>query len=177
MSTIKVNEVQHTGGTTAQTIDSTGRILTPARPAFSAYMTSNQSNRSTNTNHTVDFNATYFDVGSNFNTSTFKYIVPTTGIYQFNLSLRIDDIDTATDYIRVSLIVTDDAGYGGNKAYRAYRSGNSFAADSAHWGIDMSHLVKANASSEVYVEFFTYDGTAQTDIISNDSYFSGFLVG
>ena len=62
-------------------------FLTPDRPAFSAYMTANQSNRSTNTDHTVDFNATYFDVGSNFNTSTFKYIVPTAGIYQFNFSI------------------------------------------------------------------------------------------
>ena len=152
-------------------------FLTPDRPAYSAFMSSNQSNRSTNTNHTVDFDSTLFDIGGNFNTSTFKYIVPKTGIYQFNANIRIDDIDTATDYIRVSLIVTDDAGEGGNKAYRAYRSGNSFAADSAHWGVDISQLVKANASSEVYVEFFTYDGTAQTDIISNDSYFSGFLVG
>ena len=30
-------------------------FLTPDRPAFSAFMSSNQSNRSTNTNHTVDF--------------------------------------------------------------------------------------------------------------------------
>ena len=85
-------------------------FLTPDRPAFSAFMSSNQSNRSTNTNHTVDFDSTLFDIGSNFNTSTFKYIVPKTGIYQFNANIRIDDIDTATDYIRVSLIVTDDAG-------------------------------------------------------------------
>ena len=34
MSKLSVNTIAHTGGTTAQTIDSTGRILTPARPAF-----------------------------------------------------------------------------------------------------------------------------------------------
>ena len=33
-------------------------FLTPDRPAFSAFMSANQSNRSTNTNHTVDFNST-----------------------------------------------------------------------------------------------------------------------
>jgi len=35
-SILKVNEIQHTGGTTAATIDSSGRILTPARPLFMA---------------------------------------------------------------------------------------------------------------------------------------------
>ena len=40
-------------------------FLTPDRPAFSAFMSSNQSNRSTNTNHTVDFDSTLFDIGSN----------------------------------------------------------------------------------------------------------------
>jgi len=152
-------------------------FLTPDRPAFSAYMTANQSNRSTNTAHTVDFNATLFDIGNNFNTSTFKYSCPTAGIYQFNFNLRVDDIKTATDYIRVSLYVTNDAGNGGDKAYRAYTAGNGFDADQEHWAVTMGQLVKANQGSEVYVEFYTYDGAAETDIISNDSYFNGFLVG
>ena len=33
-STLKVNTIQHTGGTTGMTIDSSGRVLTPARPSF-----------------------------------------------------------------------------------------------------------------------------------------------
>ena len=152
-------------------------FLTPDRPAFSAYMTANQSNRSTNTGHTVDFNATYFDIGNNFDTSTFKYTIPISGIYQFNLLLRIDDIDTATDYVYAGIYVSTDASTGGDKLYRSYRSGNSFAADSAHWGVQVSQLVKVNSGATVWAQFFTYDGAAQTDIIDDDSYFSGFLVG
>ena len=34
MSKILVNELAHTNDTTAMTVDSSGRILTPARPAF-----------------------------------------------------------------------------------------------------------------------------------------------
>ena len=37
-------------------------FLTPDRPAFSAFMSSNQSNRSTNTNHTVDFHSTILHI-------------------------------------------------------------------------------------------------------------------
>ena len=37
-STLKVNTIAHSGGTDALTIDSTGRVLTPARPMFYATM-------------------------------------------------------------------------------------------------------------------------------------------
>ena len=36
MSKIQVETISHTNNTTGMTIDSTGRILTPARPAFQA---------------------------------------------------------------------------------------------------------------------------------------------
>ena len=36
MSNLLVQNIKHTNGTTAQTIDSTGRVLTPARPSFRA---------------------------------------------------------------------------------------------------------------------------------------------
>ena len=42
-SIINVDQVGHsTSGTTALTIDSSGRVLTPARPAFFAYLPSQQ---------------------------------------------------------------------------------------------------------------------------------------
>ena len=37
-SELHVDAIKHSGGTSAMTIDSTGRILTPARPAFSAHL-------------------------------------------------------------------------------------------------------------------------------------------
>ena len=42
-SILKVNEIQHTGGTTALTVDTNGRLLTPARPAFSVHLLSTSS--------------------------------------------------------------------------------------------------------------------------------------
>ena len=37
MSNLLVQNIKHTNGTVAQTIDSSGRVLTPARPSFCAY--------------------------------------------------------------------------------------------------------------------------------------------
>ncbi len=85
-STLKVQNIQHTGGTSAITIDSAGRVLQPARPAFRAYMTGDQSAPSANTFTTIQFNAENYDIGGNFNTSNYTFTTPVAGIYYFYLS-------------------------------------------------------------------------------------------
>ena len=73
-----------TGTTTAMTIDSSGRILTPARPAFSG----THVNSAGNTGLTGDIimNTEDFDIGGNYNSSTGVYVVPVTGIYRYSFS-------------------------------------------------------------------------------------------
>ena len=82
-STLKVNEIQHTGGTSAMTVDSTGRILQPAKPAFRAYMSASQGAPSANTFTTIQFNTKSYDIGGNFNTSNYTFTTPVAGIYYF----------------------------------------------------------------------------------------------
>ena len=82
-STLKVQNITHTGGTTAMTIDSTGRILQPAKPAFRAYLTADQSAPSANTFTTVQYNATNYNIGGHYNTSTYTFTTPVAGIYYF----------------------------------------------------------------------------------------------
>jgi hypothetical protein len=79
MSTLKVQEIQHTGGTTAQTIDSTGRILTPARPAFRARIAGSTGGHGDN--GTLVFETEDFDIGGNYDTSNGKFTAPINGIY------------------------------------------------------------------------------------------------
>lgn len=69
---------------TAMTIDSTGRILTPARPAFSG----THINSAGNTGLTGDIimNTEDFDIGGNYDSSTGIYTVPVTGIYRYSFS-------------------------------------------------------------------------------------------
>ena len=48
MSNLLVQNIKHTNGTTAQTVDSSGRILTPARPAFRARIAGSTGNHGDN---------------------------------------------------------------------------------------------------------------------------------
>ena len=81
-----INTIKYDANTTAATIDSTGRVLQPAKPAFKAYMTGNQSAPSANTFTTIQFNAENYDIGGNFNTSTYTFTTPVAGVYYFYTS-------------------------------------------------------------------------------------------
>jgi len=68
MSTLKVQEIQHTGGTTGLTIDSSGRVLTPTRPMFFARMETN-----TDADSVVKFDDIQINVGSCYSSSTGRF--------------------------------------------------------------------------------------------------------
>ena len=118
MSTLQVDNIKTSGGTSALTIDSSGRVTTPARPAFRV-KTNNASHFGQNHGGTTyDINylsplptfpdantTTEMNVGGgtlSFETHPagnggkyLKYVVPVTGIYVFSLagSLRLQQAD------------------------------------------------------------------------------------
>ena len=95
MSDLKVNEVKtdtikDQSGTTAMTIDTSGRIATPARPAFIArgYASLRASDAATINSLTIDsnnqivlFDEVTVNVGSHFNNTTGIFTVPVAGVY------------------------------------------------------------------------------------------------
>lgn len=83
-SIIGVQELQHTNGTSAATIDSTGRILTPARPAFRAVLSTATAGQDYTTRQVMPVDTEKFDIGNNFDLSTKEFVAPIAGIYQFN---------------------------------------------------------------------------------------------
>jgi len=83
MSTLKVDTIQHSGGTTAQTIDSTGRILTPARPAFCAKRINSGGGTGLSGHITLD--TVVFNVGNCWD-GTNKFQAPVAGIYLFTFT-------------------------------------------------------------------------------------------
>ena len=87
-----------TGTTTAMTIDSTGRILTPARPAFRVYGTSSSwtnfvSNTKVSSLTTVDYN-----IGSNYSTTDYEFTAPVAGLYHFSGRFYVNNTATISDY-------------------------------------------------------------------------------
>ena len=81
-STIGVDTIQNsTSGTTGLTIDTSGRILQPAKPAFRARIGAASS--ATGSNGTLVFETEDFDIGGNYNASTGIFTAPIDGVYHF----------------------------------------------------------------------------------------------
>ena len=97
-STLKVNTIQHTGGTTGMTIDSSGRVLTPARPTLFADMDNGSSAAyDTIANMAV---VPYRNVisGSGITLNEGVFTIPITGFYQVNATIlnnNLEDLELA----------------------------------------------------------------------------------
>lgn len=83
-SIIGVETLQHTNGTTAATIDSSGRILQPAKPAFYAYADDGWQGLTSDVWAAVNLDHTRFNQGNHYNTSTSEFVAPVAGIYHFS---------------------------------------------------------------------------------------------
>ena len=80
-SILKVNTIQDaTNSNTAISVDTAGRILTPARPSFYATKTDAQT-ISGNTQTDIIMNSAITNVGSCYDTSNGLFTAPITGIY------------------------------------------------------------------------------------------------
>lgn len=79
MSTLKVDAIQHTNGTGAMTVDSSGRVSFPQRPVFQGYFTGIAANAS---NYNPALNTTY-NRGFTINSALSRITVPISGLYYF----------------------------------------------------------------------------------------------
>tara|TARA_Y100001968_G_C18990998_1_gene541404 strand:+ start:105 stop:611 length:507 start_codon:yes stop_codon:yes gene_type:complete len=168
MSNLLVQNIKHTNGTTAQTVDSTGRILTPARPSFFAHRRGqgNQSLSAT-VNALVQFNQTDHNIGSHFNTSTYKFTCPVSGVYHFDTWLYIYSTDSA------------EARFYINDTSKIRIASVRAASDVNPHGAGGGVTIQLNANDTVSVYAYANDNAAVYDGTSTEasSTFSGFLVG
>ena len=108
-STLKVNELQHTGGTTALTVDSTGRVLQPAKPAFRiARSGSSAADTAGGIGVICPFDVISSNAQNCFNQGGFTFsggvvTVPVDGVYQLNANLRVDGVGTGYLLARITI--------------------------------------------------------------------------
>jgi hypothetical protein len=69
------------GSVTAMACDTTGRITQPAKPCFLAQI--NTGDAGIGAGAKVPFNYEHFDVGGNYNNSTYIYTIPVSGYWHF----------------------------------------------------------------------------------------------
>ena len=158
-SVLKVDAIQKTAGTSALTIDSSGRILTPARPAFMARRTSNQSSG------IVIFDTAMINQGSHYNTSDGKFTAPIAGLYTFS-SVVLSRLGGTDNYFTLELWV--------NGTSYAEMQGYSYLDNDFSGAIQ----VLADLSVNDYVQInFTRDVYGASSASSNFTHFSGYLLG
>lgn len=96
-SELGVQTIQHTNGTDALTIDSSGRVSMPQLPCASVGLTSSNPDDTTNpyTNvGVIKFDDIFINQGNVYSASTGRFTAPVTGIYEISLCLLQDDDGT-----------------------------------------------------------------------------------
>lgn len=144
-----------TGTNTAMTVDSSGRVTTPARPAFSA----TASTSFNMTSGTIPYDAEQFDIGGNYNASTYKFTCPVAGIYSFSFSYYAVNLTTA----RASLY----------KNTSLYAIGNRVETNGSHPSTTSTIVMQCSVNDEIYVGW--QEGSVH--IAPAYNHFSGYLIG
>ena len=153
-------------GTTPHMIfDANGIITKPLQPAFNVLPSSNQNNVAED--DTIVFGTERFDQNGDFASNTFT--APVTGKYQFTISLRVDNIDTAANWNRIELVTS-------NYIYlSSIIDLGGLSSDPVHWHFNFSVLTDLDAGDTALVKWGQDGGASQADV-DDQSSFSGYLV-
>ena len=171
-STLKVNTIQHTGGTTGMTIDSSGRVLLPSLPAFRVSLNSDQSITATGDHEIAWDEGTTSESDNSFTQGGFSWssgvvTVPVAGVYCFSVILRVDSIGSG--YIVGKLLKNNDQ----SSNSEAYIIDGSPPSNYAN--LTGSTVYKCNANDNIRMKITSSADTSYT--VQNQSIFSGHLVG
>lgn len=171
LSTIK----DSTGTNNALTIDSTGRVLTPARPAFSVYLgTTTSGIDATAVETDVPFDTIDFNIGScvAISSDVATFTAPIDGIYHFNSMVQIQGAESA-GWVDSQWHI--DGAKIGSQSDLSYRVLNEPDAAMSYTPLMQSQAVQLNANQTLKVMFRISADTSV--VIRRGTRFSGFLVG
>jgi len=162
-SILKVNTIQDaTNSTTAMSIDSSGRVTTSARPAFSALNTSSLTISGLTA---LYFNTATFNIGNHFELSSGNFTAPVDGIYLFTFKTLLYNMGTGEYFDFYPYI-------NGVQKQRFELSGNG----GGHTQFDYSELVQLNAN-DVFKLYGSDRSAGSFAMYGNENRFTGCLIG
>jgi len=138
-----------TDGIERMSIDSSGHVTMPYQPSFNAYLSTGQA-IAAGTWTKVNLNTTQWNVGSHFNTSTYRFTAPVDGIYF--LSYTVQFPTGINGYLYTGLKV--------NGTFIHY--GNGLKVDAFISDNTLGHGTSYKLNTNDYVELWAYHGGGET---------------
>jgi len=153
-------------GSNTLVLDTDGIMTKPLQPAFCVEKAStDQANIAINTNTELILDLEKYDNNGDFSSNTFT--APVSGRYQLNVAVVIRVIDSAADYYRIRLSTS-------NKTFETFVDPD-FGQDNSFTQLGLCVTADMDANDTAKVHFYQAGGTAQSDLVYGENYFSGFL--
>ena len=156
MSNLLVQNIKHTNGTTAQTIDSSGRVLKPVIPFGQA-----SSNAKTSSSNVVNLN-TYVISGGGLTVdqTNNRMIVPVAGLYQIGFT-ELTDI---ANYVEIVM-----------RKNGSNISGGRTQTGTSHQYGGLAHNMLISLNADDYIDWYCVAGTTHNIVEYNNHYV--YLIG
>ena len=176
MSTLKVGTIQdHANSTTAMTIDSAGRVLTPARPMFDVNKTTEQSVASGAITK-VQWENENYDIGSCFDLGNNRFVAPIAGKYFMSAYVTLG-----------TMIAGSGIGLQWFKNGSIFRHGHHQSTE-INITLAMQCFGTFDLAANDFIEIFAFHGSGSnqghgvannvgTGTIANSNYWTGHLIG
>lgn len=164
-----------TGLTTSQNliITTSGEVTLPLQPAFLAYQSSTQTNKTGNTNYAITCDTEVFDQNADYNNGTGRFTAPVTGRYVFGMAVVCSDI-TNTTRANVGIITSNRSYIGDNRNASVVKASGGYMSNILESYCDM------DAGDAAYPQVtYTGEGSDVVDVIGDATklytYFYGYL--
>jgi hypothetical protein len=163
-SVLKVDNIQNSSGTSALSIDGSGNVtatnyIRQTNPiAFSAKSTSGYGAYN---NQVLPFSVENFDIGGNYDNTTYRFVAPVDGIYHFDATIHSTTSSATPLWIRKN----------GTNYFRSY-----YASVAGGYEGQVVINVNMQLSANDYVDCHS-GGNYNYYLVDGYNEFSGFLIG
>lgn len=182
LSKVYVNNIHNKAGTHAMSIDGNGQTTFNGGTEshfFDVYSNLGDFTMSTGSDHTIRHNVAGQDLGNNWDTTNYRFVVPVDGIYHFEGMARVDAIDNTASYYRTGIRFDDGTGSSAPASVYNIIDFRGYDQDIVYRNLWISKTIRLNAGNYVRHTMRQQGGVSNHSHIEDSiSYtrFSGYLV-
>jgi hypothetical protein len=118
----------------------------------------------------IQFGREHWDVGGNFNTSTYTFTAPVTGKYILSASIHLQSLSTGSSQYYKLMIDTS------NRTYYNYMDPQGLSTDGM-WTMTLTHVADMDANDTAICRIKELAQGGTTDIVADVTHWTGYLLG